>query len=285
MTRPLPPALLRVLDVLRCPLCREPLTPAADALRCPAGHTFDIARQGYVSLLGGTRATSGDDAAMVRARERFLATGAYDPISDAVAGAVAELAGGDPSPATVLDVGCGTGRHLARVLETLPDAVGLGLDTSTRALRAAVRAHPRLAGATWDVFRDFPLVDGSCDVVMDVFAPRNAPEFRRVLRPGGRLVVVRPTGDHLAELRAEVTGMVDVDPGKERRLADTLAPYFEEVGTQQVHHRVALTHDRAVDLVAMTPSARHVDAALVEGDPDLPGEVTVSVLVGVYRPR
>lgn len=281
MPSPDVPALVRVLDTLRCPLCGQALVARDSALRCASGHTFDIARQGYVSLLGGTRATSGDDADMVRARERFLSTGRYDPISEAVAALVREHA----SPGLVLDVGCGTGRHLARVLDALPGALGLGLDTSTRALRTAVRAHPRLAGATWDVFRDFPLADRSCDVVLDVFAPRNAPEFHRVLRRGGCLVVVRPTGTHLAELRSEVVGMVDVDPEKEQRLSRTLDPHFEEVATRLVEYHAPLSHEEAVDLVAMTPSARHLDAAHVGDDPDLPRSVTVSVLVTAYRPR
>ena len=71
-----PPALAPFLDRLRCPVCRAPrLRPRPGVLRCAAGHTFDIARHGYVGLLTGARATSGDDASMVRARERFLAGG------------------------------------------------------------------------------------------------------------------------------------------------------------------------------------------------------------------
>ncbi|GGX31327.1 hypothetical protein GCM10010341_60970 [Streptomyces noursei] len=94
---------------------------------------------------------------------------------------------------TVVDVGCGTGYYLAGVLDQLPDPRGLGLDASVRALRSAARAHRRAAAASWDVFRPFPLVDQAADVVLDVFAPRNPSEFHRVLRPSGRLIVVRPT--------------------------------------------------------------------------------------------
>ncbi|WP_428834092.1 putative RNA methyltransferase [Lentzea roselyniae] len=46
------------------------LSPARHALSCAAGHTFDIARHGYVSLLADTRVTSGDDPAVVRASAR-----------------------------------------------------------------------------------------------------------------------------------------------------------------------------------------------------------------------
>lgn len=279
----LPPALELFLDLLRCPMCRtRRLNPGRGALRCPVGHTFDIARHGYASLLTGTRATSGDDAAMVRARDRFLSTGAYAPIRDTGARLAADAAS---EQTTVVDVGCGTGYYLTGVLDRLPGARGLGLDTSVRALRSAARAHDRAAAVAWDVFRPFPLADGAADVVLDVFAPRNPAEFHRVLRPTGQLIVVRPTGRHLAELRGRVPAMVAIDPTKEQRLHRALAPFFEAVVTEQVQYSAPLSRLDAVDLVAMTPSARHVSHAELDDDGLLPDQVTVSVLATAYRPR
>lgn len=278
----LPPALEPFLGLLRCPMCRAGLRPAPGTLRCPAGHTFDIARHGYVSLLTGARATSGDDADMARARDRFLTTGKYGPIRQALARRVADAV---PGRATVVDVGGGTGYYLAGVLDRLPGARGLVLDTSVRALRSATRSHGRATAATWDVFRPFPLADGTADVVLDVFAPRNPSEFHRVLRPSGRLVVVRPTGRHLSELRGRVPGMVAVDPAKEERLHEALDPFFEAVGTELVEYATSLTGLEALDLVGMTPSARHLDRAELDEGGALPEQVTVSVLATAYRPR
>nr|WP_239106487.1 methyltransferase domain-containing protein [Streptomyces rubrogriseus] len=271
------------LDLLRCPTCRtRRLSPGPGALHCPVGHTFDLARHGYASLLTGTRATSGDDADMVRSRDRFLSTGAYAPIRQAGA----RLATGTVSErATVVDVGCGTGYYLAGVLDQLPGARGLGLDTSVRALRSAARAHDRAAAVAWDVFRPFPLADGTVDVVLDVFAPRNPAEFHRVLRPTGRLIVVRPTGRHLAELRGQVPRMVVIDPAKEQRLHRALDPFFEPMVTHRVEYSVSLNRLDVLDLVAMTPSARHVSRADLDDEGLLPDRVTVSVLATAYRPR
>ncbi|MFJ9895912.1 methyltransferase domain-containing protein [Streptomyces sp. NPDC091280] len=279
----LPPALEQFLDLLRCPTCRtHRLQPGRGALRCPAGHAFDIARHGYAALLTGSRATSGDDVAMARARDRFLSTGTYAPVREAVARLAADSA---PEQAAVVDIGCGTGHYLAGLLDRLPGARGLGLDTSVRALRSAARAHVRAAAAAWDVFRPFPLADGAADVVLVVFAPRNPAEFHRVLRPAGRLVVARPTGRHLAELRGRVPAMVTVDPVKEQRLHRALDPFFGAAATEQVEYTVPLTRQNALDLVGMTPSARHVSRAdLTHGDP-LPDRVTVSVLATAYRAR
>ncbi|MFE9447027.1 methyltransferase domain-containing protein [Streptomyces sp. NPDC006739] len=279
----LPPALESSLDLLCCPTCRtRRLHPGGGALRCPKGHTFDIARHGYAGLLTGPRATSGDDAPMVRARDRFLSTGTYAPVRDTGARLAADAVS---ERATVVDVGCGTGYYLAGVLDELPGARGLGLDTSVRALRSAARAHDRAAAVAWDVFRPLPLADGVADVVLDIFAPRNPAEFHRVLRPAGRLVVIRPTGRHLAELRGRLPAMVTVDPAKEQRLHRALDPFFEAAVTEQVEYPVTLTGPAALDLVAMTPSARHVSRADLDDDGFPPGEVTVSVLATAYRPR
>lgn len=157
------------------------------------------------------------------------------------------------------------------------------MDTSVRALRFAARAHQRAAAAAWDVFTRFPLADGAADLVLNVFAPRNPSEFARVLAPGGHLLVVRPTTDHLTELRDAVPGMVGLDPRKEERLHEALDPLFTTEEVREVRFPLAVSAAAARDLVAMTPSARHVAPETLEALPD--GTVTVSVLVSLHRRR
>ena len=90
-----------------------------------------------------------------------------------------------------VDVACGTGA-LTRELQALaPPAVVIGLDFSQEMLKRA--GHGRFAAG--DAIQ-LPLDDASVDVVTIAFGLRNLPEpgqglleFRRVLRPGGRLVV------------------------------------------------------------------------------------------------
>lgn len=298
MPRPVPAPLLAWLDVLRCPQCAAPLEAGDGLLRCTAGHSFDLARSGYVSLLGGGGAVSGDDDEMARARHRFLDTGAYDPLRTALADLALEtvpaLAGTGGTGAdvahvpSVLDMGCGSGHYLATLLDRAPTARGLGVDTSARSLRFTARAHDRAAAALGDVFSPFPLADSSVDVLLDVFAPRNPAEFARVLRPGGALLVARPSPDHLAELRAAVPGMVDVDAHKEERLHAALDPHLTEIARRELRVPLRLASEVARDLVAMTPSARHVDAAALEErlGADAPAlEVTLGVVLSAHRPR
>ena len=81
--------------------------------------------------------------------------------------------------ATVLDVGAGTGHHLAAVLGALPEAHGIAFGASSAALRRAGRAHPRIAAVAGDVWREIPLLDATADLVTNVFAPRNLHLFRQ----------------------------------------------------------------------------------------------------------
>ncbi|BDG01739.1 putative RNA methyltransferase [Anaeromyxobacter oryzae] len=272
-----------VVASLRCPICRGPLATSGAALRCGSGHAFDVARQGYVSFLAGKgTGLLGDDARMVDARARFLGAGHYDPLSDALA-ALAAGAG----PGLVVEVGAGTGRHLARVLDALPAHAGLAVDLSKHASRRAARAHPRAGAIAADARSALPVADACASVVLDVFAPRNAAELRRILRPDGLLVVATPEPEHLGELRAPL-GLLDVDPEKRRRVDDALAPLFERGASRALGWRMALGRADVVALASMGPSARHVDdATLAERAAALPDPalVTAAVTVVAWTPR
>lgn len=270
-------ALGRLTDVLACPLCAAAIVSVSPTVVCAGGHSFDVARQGYASLVAG-RAVAGDSAEMVAARERFLSAGHYDRIADAVADAV------PPTARVCVDVGGGTGYHLARVLDARPGLFGLVLDTSKPALRRAARSHERAAAAATDAWTALPLRSSSVDVVLSIFAPRNPEETARVLAPGGVLVVVTPSTRHLAELVAAV-GLVHVDERKEERLARQLRD-FQPAGSEHLEYGVSLSRREAVDDVLMGPSGHHADARRIEAAiaslPD-PVAATVSVVVSVFR--
>ncbi|MCZ9342732.1 methyltransferase type 11, partial [Streptomyces sp. TRM76130] len=89
----------------------------------------------------------------------------------------------------------------------------------------------------------------------------------------------------LAELHGRLSGMVAIDPVKEQRLHRALNPFFETVVTEQVEYSAALSRLDVLDLMAMTPSARHVSRAELNDGGVLPDQVTVSVLATAYRPR
>jgi 23S rRNA (guanine745-N1)-methyltransferase len=267
-----------VLPYLRCPTCWSPLADAGAALRCARGHSFDVARQGYAALLPGIKRYAGDSAAMVADRASFLGRGHYAFLADALAAAASAM---PRVPRLVVDAGTGTGYYLARVLDAVPGAAGIGVDIATPALRRAARAHPRAAALLADLWGRLPLADGCAGLVLDVFAPRNGAEFRRILHPDGALLVVTPAADHLAEL-VEAFRLLRVDRGKAERVGASLDDHFAVVSAATLRQSMRLSADEVRTLIGMTPSARHVSLDDLKSSALT---VTAAVDVTTYRPR
>jgi 23S rRNA (guanine745-N1)-methyltransferase len=256
------------LAAVRCPLCAAEFTVAGRSLRCVSGHTYDLAKQGYVNLLGQS---GGDSKEMVAARAEFLASGHYTPLASLVA---SEAARDLPRDGLVVDAGCGTGYYLGAVLSRAPAATGLGMDTSVFALRRAAK----VAGAVgWDLWKPWPLASGCADVVLTVFAPRNPAETHRVLKPGGRLLVVTPSSSHLAELRQYVD-LLGIEEDKLGRLDASLSD-FVLARRHDCEIELTLSPEDTHRIIHMGPNAHHVRAL----DVRKPVTVTAAFVVSVYR--
>ncbi|MGB6246442.1 methyltransferase domain-containing protein [Gordonia sp. (in: high G+C Gram-positive bacteria)] len=232
-------------------MCADTLVSGGASLRCAAGHAFDVARQGYVSLLTGKGTVHRSDTAdMVAARNRVFDAGVYQPLVAAVA---THCAGAS----AVLDAGCGPGQYLAAALEAAaPEAVGIGVDLSKFCARSAARRHPRAVAIVADLWSGLPVRDGAVDTVLSVFAPRNAAETARVLRPGGTWLIVTPRPGHLAEI-VEPMHMLSVGDGKTERLAVELAADFDVVSADRLRVDRDLDEPTLVDVAAMGPAAFH----------------------------
>ena len=249
----MPADLNRLASWLRCPVCAADLEPVDHlTLGCANGHRHDVNKRGYVSLLGGGSKHLGDTSGMLDARDRVLETGAYSPIAQAVAAATAGT--------RLLDAGAGTGHYLRAALTAVPSALGLAMDLSPQAVARAVRSSDRIDGLVADTWRPLPIRSEGADTILDVFAPRNLPEFHRVLRPGGVLVVVVPRPDHLGSLRAAGT-MLDIPSDKAMDVIATSEALYALQTREPVEYDLALTDDLAAALAGMGPSARHAAAA------------------------
>lgn len=189
---------------LLCPVrtCHLPLARGT-RLVCARGHSFDVARSGYVNLLQPQDRRSsrpGDAAGTVQARRRFLARGHETPLVRAIVDLLAVGAGD-----AVLEVGCGEGDYLAAIAGRF-GCEGHGLDISVAAIDAAAKRHRALQWMVANGDRFLPYAAASFRVVASITARKNAAEFRRVLRDDGRLLIVVPAPDDLVEVRAAVLG-------------------------------------------------------------------------------
>lgn len=185
-----------------CPVCGGALARETGRYCCAAGHSFDVAREGYVNLLPANRQHSkdpGDDKDMAAARTRFLDGGWYVPLRDALCTLVSRLA---PAAPKLLDAGCGEGWYTQALAQAAAVKGGrtAGVDLSKPAVKKAAR---RCAAAEFAVgtLYHLPAADASFDLLVNCFSPLAAAEFARVLRIGGRFLYVVPGPRHLWELK------------------------------------------------------------------------------------
>lgn len=234
---------------LRCPLDAEPLALNGQCWQCPHGHSFDVARQGYTNLLPVQHKKAkqpGDSKAMVRARQVFLQHGHYQPIAKALAQTLLPSS----TPLRCLDAGCGEGYYLRELARLHPGPLQLmGLDISKWAVLEAAK---QCQHTTWVVASNanMPVASGSLDYVFCLFGFPVYEEFARVLKPGGRLVMVTPAAHHLHSLRAALYGQVKEKPTQ---------PYTPPAGfalhqQQLLEHTFTLSENHAIEqLLLMTP--------------------------------
>ncbi|MEY3656626.1 MAG: rRNA ((745)-N(1))-methyltransferase [Actinomycetota bacterium] len=227
-------------SVFACPHCGESFEAIQNSVRCVNGHTFDRAREGYLNLLVGgrlsTNSTPGDTPESLAARRRFLSTGAYMPIVDALANTIGDLDG------AVLDIGCGEGYYLSHIRAQHR----FGLDIAKRGVQMASKSYPDAEFVVGTAYR-LPVLNDSCDAVFSVFAPHSIEEFQRVLSPCGQWVTVTPAAHHLHQMRPKRDENI---LERERRRDE---PPEHATNAQRVQFDLELTEESANDLFSMTP--------------------------------
>jgi len=211
-----------------------PLAREAGRVICPRGHSFDVARSGYINLLQPQQRRSrnpGDSAEAVAARRRFLDRGHAEPLLSAIRAML-------PPAESILDAGCGEGYYLGSF------GRGCGVDISTAAIDFAARRYPQCEWIVANADRFIPYADASFDLILSITGRMNVPEFQRVGRRHVLVAVAAP--DDLRELRGSA--------GRDR-VARTIAEFadgFELVKRERATTVAELTAADARDILAAT---------------------------------
>lgn len=285
--------LASIIDVLADPADGSALRVADNGARVvsESGHSYDVAKQGYVTLAAGSGLKHhGDTPQMIADRERFLSSGFFAPfveaVSCAVLAAIDDAQVPDDAEPVVCEVGAGTGYYLAHCLDTVLGARGVGLDASVAAAKHLARCHPRAGAVVADAWSRLPLRDESLDAVTAVFAPRNPAEFARVLKPQGQAVLLIADPGHLNELR-EPLGILDVEKGKVDRLLEQSSGHLELAAEpQKVSFPMKLDQESIAAQIGMSPSARHIDPTeLTHRVETLPATMSVTARATITRLR
>ena len=263
---------------LRCPICAAPLEQTDKTFRCGNGHSFDMARQGYVNLLPVQNKRSlnpGDTREQVLSRRAFLEAGFYAPIAEALCSAAKELNCAGP----ILDVGCGEGWYSAQLSDAL-NAPLVGLDISKEAVRCAAAKYKNAQWICGSAAR-LPVESGSVGLITSLFALTVPEEFKRVLRSDGYYFQVLAQEDHLLGLKSIIYPKL---LHKEKNTTPDL-PGFTLVRQIPIRFTFTVEGAQVQNLLSMTP---HVYRISKEGAQRLQETDkltdTASAVLNIYAP-
>lgn len=240
------------MSIWSCPVCGRDLQRRERSLFCEKGHTFDYARSGYVNLLPVNRKRTkdpGDNALMVQARRSFLSKGYYKPMSDTLCRIVC---GYMPDQGTLLDAGCGEGYYTKNVCNAISEAgknaCVYGIDIAKCAVDAAAKSCKAANFSVASIFH-LPVQSAGCDVLMSLFAPYCGEEFRRVLKPHGKMILVIPDENHLMGLKKAVY---------DKPYANQVQGYeldgFQFLGAEKIEGEIFVDNSEDIqNLFSMTP--------------------------------
>lgn len=259
---------------LACPIDGKPLNPHEKTLTCENGHVFDIARQGYVNLLPVQHKRSkqpGDSKAMVVARAEFLNSGIYEPIAKKVAEIVYtqitdSLVSIDQESSDrvsnskevcLMDAGCGEGYYFDYLFNYLKvkngssDLSFIGLDISKAAIVESAKRNKQIS---WVVGTNRqPAVEPeSVDFVLCLFGFQSFEGFHKILKSGGKVILVEPGPDHLKELRRVIYTEVKKNSPPDLSSAEKIG--FSMADSQQLQFKTkAINNQQINNLLLMTP--------------------------------
>lgn len=234
-------------------------------MTCPEHHCFDLAKEGYVNLLLGSKSgdKTGDSKDSARARHTFLQKGYYSCLKEHIS---SKLSG------TVLDICCGDGYYDSY------DGELYGFDISREMVRLASKSNKNGKYFVANL-ADIPIEDCSIDTAIHLFAPFNEKEFSRVLKKDGVLYSVIPAENHLIELKRIV---YDKPYKNDEQAPDTTLLRLCE--REKISETVSICEEDLKNLFSMTPyyyRTSPTNRARLDGVGEI--KLTVEFVVLEYR--
>ncbi|WP_337077884.1 putative RNA methyltransferase [Acinetobacter pittii] len=267
-------------QILMCPVCRQSLNLTERTWRCEQGHSYDVAKQGYVNLHVVQHKHSknpGDTPESVDARRAFLQGDYYQPLQQAVVALLKQL-----DVKAILDIGCGEGYYTSAMQQVVEQCVGV--DIAKNAVQRAAKLNTEV---TWVVGTGatLPVLDQSMDACTSLFSPIPQAEIARVLKDDdGYLIVVTPASEHLYVMREAL--FEQVNPHTPEKFVEQLQDLFELKQEQIIDAPFVLDQQALKNLIAMTPYAYKASPerrSQLEQQSQL--EITASFQIYVFQKR
>lgn len=244
-------------SIYQCPVCGQLLTKTENTFRCTANHSYDISKKGYVNLLLANQKRTkepGDNKKMIENRKYFLEQGYYDPLSDKLNETISECVDESTAPVNILDLGCGEGFYSNRLHAFLKkrraNMQWWEIDISKTAIQKAAKRDPNIQFCIGSNFQ-LPYLNESLDIIFSIFSPCDAKELTRVLKPRGKIIVIRPGASHLKELASLIYEKFE-HQGNSSNLDEKLD--LTSVKTFELKYQIHLKNKIDIEsLIGMTP--------------------------------
>lgn len=238
--------------IFACPICKQQIEISDEGkMSCPSNHTFDVAKQGYIYLLNRP-AQSMYGKELFASRHTVIHAGIYDPLQTVIA---QEIASEQP---IILDTGCGEGSHLHRICEQLEGAIGVGVDISKEGIVAAAKYYPQQLWCVGDLANS-PYNASSFDAILNILSPANYEEFKRLVKPGGKVIKVVPQQYYLKELRVQAFADSEKENYTNIETVERFKASFATVDIKRITYTVPLEALLVQNLLEMTPMGWHIE--------------------------
>jgi 23S rRNA (guanine745-N1)-methyltransferase len=272
----------------QCPLCKSAMrVEELKSLVCAKNHTFDFSKQGYVNLM--TRpAHSHYKKELFEARHKIIMeSNVYTSMHETIAKVIKEYMDVSLNPFMVIDLGCGEGSHLQRILDEcmIPSMTGVGLDISKEGIAMAAKRYEDQIWLVGDLAKS-PLADQSFHVILNILSPSNYKEFKRILVKDGLVIKVVPRPNYLRELREALFEDKEKKVYKNDEIVSLFQKQLHLLDVFHLCYTKELNNAELEHLVRMTPLAwsadqAHIDAFLHRDFAKI--TVDLDILVGVNR--
>ena len=197
---------------------------------------------------------------MVIARTEFLNSGIYEPVANKLTEIlITQLSdnhSGQPETC-LLDAGCGEGYYLDFIFNSLKLKNSdnkfslIGLDISKPAIAGAAKRNNQIS---WIVGtnRQPPVLVNSVDIILCVFGFQHYSGFSKILKTGGKIILVEPGIDHLKELREIIYNDPKITEAPDFSLAEENG--LRVTDEQSLLYKTGINNNKQIrNLLLMTP--------------------------------
>lgn len=241
---------------ISCPNCKSSMRVDVVQLTCEKGHSFDIAKQGYVNLLTRAVKTNYHKELFDSRRKLITESVFFAPLHQKLTELIIEVQGS--SRLFILDAGSGEGSHLYKIhhglLDYTPEKItAAGIDIAKEGILKAAKYY---GGQNWFVadLANIPFQNQTVNIILNILSPANYDEFTRVLEKDGLAIKVVPQKDYLIQLRE-----FNDDRSKHDTLysneptVELFYQHFKDVEKIDLQYDVLLDEEHLDLLLHMTP--------------------------------